>query len=54
MDYAKENNFELILRKKKVINKRKFFFKIIVFMTIGFCIINLVLIYNFYKVFLLL
>lgn len=54
MDYAKDNTYNLILKKKKAIDKKRTFLEIIIVLTILLSIINFILIYNFYKVLLLL
>ena len=54
MEYAKDNTYNLVLKKKKSINKKRTFLEIIICLTIILSIVNFILIYNFYKVLLLL
>lgn len=54
MDYAKDNTYNLILKKKKTSDKKRTFLEVIIYLTILLSIINFILIYNFYKVLLLL
>lgn len=54
MEYAKDNTYSLIIKEEKKSNKKRTFLEIIIYLTIILSIINFILIYNFYKVLLLL